>query len=62
MRTPAPFLAALACALPAWSQAPAPAAPPAAGRAAAPGHISLSIREADLKDLLRAATEGTNST
>lgn len=60
MRTPAPFLAALACALPAWSQAPAPAAPPAAGRAAAPGHISLSIREADLKDLLRAATEGTD--
>lgn len=50
MRNLAPFLAILACLPPARAQTPS----------SAPGKITLSIREADLKDLLRAATEGTD--
>lgn len=68
MKSLAPILAALACLPPASAQAPppAPAQPPAqapsqaVAPASTPGRISLSIRDADLKDLLRAATEGTN--
>jgi MSHA biogenesis protein MshL len=50
MRNLAPILAFLVCLPPVLGQAPE----------AAPGKITLSIRDADLKDLLRAATEGTN--
>ena len=67
MKPIAPILAALACLPPASAQVPPPAptqpAPQASPNQAAPtsqGRISLSIRDADLKDLLRAATEGTN--
>lgn len=47
---PAPF--ALLLSLPAWSQAEPP--PPAQPR------ITLSVREADLRDILRAASAGTD--
>lgn len=64
MKPIAPLLAALACLPPASAQVPAPtqtqAPAPAPVQAATPGRITLSIRDADLKDLLRAATEGTN--
>ena len=50
MKILVPLLAALTALPPAMAQSPA----------TTPGRISLSIREADLKDLLRAATEGTD--